>query len=605
MRSSVLLRLLVASLGVAACAIGATAYITTRSTTSQLERERSRSLAGDLAVRDQLAAHAALHPTWDGVGPVVDGLAASTGRQITVTAADGSPLADATSGDTPVAVGDPAALVDVLGPLADAASLTPATLTAGTDGQLVVADPLVPAALVDPASPDGVAFAAAAPVAAACVLQPTGGNPAPLWLVSRDAGAPCESAIGAPTGNRYMDLNNALAEDIASCTSARGHETWLAHGTGGVVSVVLADDSGLEAFRTCATSVRTAAFEPLVAPPALVYITGNPAPDPSWLERAGGRRIVLALAAVLGAALLATLLLGGRLLRPIRRMTRATQRMAAAERGTRVRVRGNDEVARLGRSFNAMADAIEAGERQRQQLVSDVAHELRNPLANLSGYLEGAQDGVVAVDRELVDLLLDETVHLRHLVDDLQDVALADAGRLRLHAEPTDVAVTAEQVVVAHAAQARRRGVDLAAAGTSNAIVDGDPVRLRQVLGNLVANALRYTPPGGRIVVDVRHRASDAGREVIVVVADTGVGIEPAHLPHLFDRFYRADTSRTRVTGGSGLGLAICKYLVEAHGGSIGVASRVGSGTAFTIALPAAGDPSADRTARRVGVTPM
>jgi two-component system sensor histidine kinase BaeS len=253
-----------------------------------------------------------------------------------------------------------------------------------------------------------------------------------------------------------------------------------------------------------------------------------------------------------------------------------------------VRVRGNDEVARLGRSFNAMADSIEAGERQRQQLVSDVAHELRNPLANARGYLEGAQDGIVQLDEQFVEVLLDETAQLQHLVEDLQDVALADAGRLRLHLEPIDVADVVAQVVASNAENGRRRAIALSVTGDRTGRVDGDGVRLRQVLGNLVANSLRYTPPGGRIVIDLTNRSTGPnGAEVCVTLTDTGVGIEPEHLRHVFDRFYRADASRTRGTGGSGLGLAICKYLVEAHGGTIEVSSQVGSGTTFTIALPA------------------
>jgi two-component system sensor histidine kinase BaeS len=354
--------------------------------------------------------------------------------------------------------------------------------------------------------------------------------------------------------------------------------------------VVLADggEPGLDAFRACATAIRAAAFDPLVAPPALLYLTSPAVPEPSWIDRAGGRRIVVALAAVLGVALIATLLLASRLLRPIRRMTRATQRMASNERGTRVRVRGNDELARLGRSFNAMADSIEAGERQRQQLVSDVAHELRNPLANARGYLEGAQDGIVQLDAQLVEVLLDETVQLQHLVEDLQDVALADAGRLPLHVEPIDVADLAAQVLAAHAEHARRRGVLLVVTGDRSGLVEADPVRLRQVLSNLVANSLRYTSPRGRIEIDVANRSSGSGAaEVRVAVIDTGVGIDAEHLPHVFDRFYRADASRARGTGGSGLGLAICKYLVDAHGGVIDVASRSGRGTTFTITLPA------------------
>lgn len=592
MRSSLLVRLLMASLAVAVCAIAATAYITTRSTTGRIERERSRSLADDLAIRDELAAYATRQPSWDGAAAVVERLAASTGRRVTLTSTDGTTLADAGAAHGEALSGTPTALIDVLTSLADASELAPATIRSTGEQPLLDGVPLVPDELVDPDSPDGIEYAAAAELGTACLVSPADGRDESLWIVAEGPAPafPCTPPADAATGNRYIDLNNALATDIASCTTARGHTTWLVASTTGLVGVVV-DDVG--AFRECATPVRRAAFEDLVAPPALLYLTDPVEPEPGWIERAGGRRIVLALAAVVAVALVATLLLAARLLRPVRRLTRVAQRMAANERGVRVRVRGNDEMARLGRAFNAMADSIEAGEQQRRRLVSDVAHELRNPLANVRGYLEGARDGVVGLDGQFVELLLDETVHLQHLVDDLQDVALADAGRLRLHVEPVDVAEVISHVVAANTEHARRRAVTLAVTGARSAHVAGDIVRLRQVLGNLVANALRYTPPGGRIGIDLAARTGS----VVVVVSDTGVGIDPEHLPHLFDRFYRADASRTRGTGGSGLGLAICKYLVEAHQGTIEVASEVGAGTTFTISLPAL-DPEASRPER-------
>jgi two-component system sensor histidine kinase BaeS len=290
----------------------------------------------------------------------------------------------------------------------------------------------------------------------------------------------------------------------------------------------------------------------------------------------------MALAAVLVIALLVTLLAGRRLVRPVRALTRAAQRMASGDRSTRVQAKGRDELARLGDAFNVMAESVEANEQQRKVMVSDIAHELRNPLANVRGYLEGVGDGVVVLDMALVDSLLEESLLLQRLVDDLQDLALADAGRLRVHPEPIDAMELAEQVVAAKQPQAAAGGVTLAAVGAAPAPAFADPVRLRQALGNLVANALRYTPPGGSVSVRVDH--GPAG--VTLAVADTGTGIDAEHIPHLFDRFYRADVSRSRATGGSGLGLAIVRHLAEAHGGSVSVESAVGAGSTFTVALP-------------------
>jgi two-component system sensor histidine kinase BaeS len=182
---------------------------------------------------------------------------------------------------------------------------------------------------------------------------------------------------------------------------------------------------------------------------------------------------------------------------------------------------------------------------------------------------------------------MEETMLLQHLIDDLQDLDLAESGRLRVHTEVADLFGLAEQTVAAHRQQAERAGVSLTAVRTGTAFADVDQIRLRQVLGNLVANALRYTPPTGTVTIAVGPVPDDPGH-VRIEVTDTGVGIDPEHLPHLFDRFYRVDASRSRETGGSGLGLAITQFLVHAHGGTIDVTSTVGVGTRFVIELPAA-----------------
>ena len=233
-----------------------------------------------------------------------------------------------------------------------------------------------------------------------------------------------------------------------------------------------------------------------------------------------------------------------------------------------------------------MAESIQRHDFQRKAMVSDVAHELRTPLANIKGYLVASEDGVVPLDQSLVTSLLEETGLLEHLVADLQDLALADAGMLRLHPAPRDLSELVQQVVSAHGPAADTAGVTLtaSAADTCVAVVDG--ARIRQALGNLVSNAIRYTPTGGHVVVGVRPVESDGRAGFNLTVTDNGVGIAPEHLPHVFDRFYRADVSRTRTTGGSGLGLAITKHLTEAHQGQITVTSNPNSGSTFTLWLP-------------------
>jgi two-component system, OmpR family, sensor histidine kinase BaeS len=217
-------------------------------------------------------------------------------------------------------------------------------------------------------------------------------------------------------------------------------------------------------------------------------------------------------------------------------------------------------------------------------MVSDIAHELRTPLANIGGWLEATQDGLATMEPDLISSLLEEVELLRYLVDDLQDLAQADAGTLQIHPEPIDARDIVDQVTAAHQGRADETGVRLRAATRSRLDLLADPARLRQALGNLVANALRYTPPGGEVTIVGRR----TGETVVLEVVDTGAGISAENLPHVFERFWRADKSRSRSTGGSGLGLAISKQIVDLHGGSLSVESEVGVGSTFDVRLPKA-----------------
>jgi two-component system sensor histidine kinase BaeS len=210
-------------------------------------------------------------------------------------------------------------------------------------------------------------------------------------------------------------------------------------------------------------------------------------------------------------------------------------------------------------------------------MVSDVAHELRTPLSNIRSWLEAAQDDLAPTDGQLLELLHEEAVLLQHIIDDLSDLAAADAGTLRVHPSPTYVRDVLNQVVESHLSTAHAAGVRLTMEIQDDPVLQADAVRLRQLVGNLVANAIRYTPAGGAVTVTA------AGP--VITVRDTGVGIEPEHLPRIFDRFWRADGSRSRATGGSGLGLSIARKLAEAHGGTILVESTPGVGTIFTVRL--------------------
>jgi len=296
-------------------------------------------------------------------------------------------------------------------------------------------------------------------------------------------------------------------------------------------------------------------------------------------------RTSLTWAALLAAAL--SLALGvaiSRLLTaPLGRLTRAAQAVAGGDLSQRVDVRSHDEIGELGSAFNGMTASLAQAEELRKNLMADVAHELRTPLAVVQGNLQAILDGVYPLEIAQVASLYDETRLLTRLVDDLHDLALADAGQLRLERAPVDLVALARAAVdhFAPAAEAAGVGLELATGADGAPEVEGDAGRLAQVLRNLLSNALRHTPRGGRVSVRV-DRADGWAR---IRVADTGSGIAPEDLSHVFDRFYRGDKSSGR---GAGLGLAIARQLVTAHGGRIEVASEPGAGTTFTVTLPAA-----------------
>ncbi len=267
---------------------------------------------------------------------------------------------------------------------------------------------------------------------------------------------------------------------------------------------------------------------------------------------------------------------------PLRQLDAAARSMAAGNLQVRVQPGVVREVADLARSFNQMADALEDSDRQRRQLTADVAHELRTPLSIIKGRLEGIQDGVYRAEAEQIDGLLDKVALLERLVEDLRLLALADAGQLALHVEPVIPARLLEDARASFAHQAAERNITMRVEAEPVPELTADPQRIAQVLGNLVNNALRHTPPGGSVTLAVRAGPSEA----LFEVRDTGTGIAPEDLPRIFDRFYRADPSRARASGGAGLGLAIARRIVEAHGGRIWAESTPGQGTTVRFTLP-------------------
>lgn len=601
MRSNLLFRLLGLSLAVAALSIGATAWLITQGTTERLRGAFTRTLHTESYVHQELSAYGLDHDSWDDVGALVRRLALEVGEPVALTTMDGTILADsadrsaANLPSVPTAEIDTVEMLNLLSTptpsrgwrltgselvertaLAEEATTclqaqdAPARVAIGDDGAILIF-PTGPANQGDLVGSPSTALGVTPPQGDATPIVPTPVlDPAHAACIPQALFAP--SAAQAELAAMWVDLARGCLDDAGISYEVVTDSAGLSE----VVPAHTSDNSDLDCIRDAKVTAR-ASFMP---ESALLYVGARDRFDPfagDGLWRTLGTAL-----AVLAAATVITTLAGRRVIQPIRALTAAAGRLQSGERDVRVAVNGGDELAVLGRAFNAMAESLAASDLQRRALVSDVAHELRTPLANVRGYLEAAEDGVVPLDPLLITSLLQESALLQRLVDDLQILALADAGQLRLQFETCDVAEVARQVAAIHAARIEEAGLRLVVNTPDPVPVEADAGRLRQALGNLLINAVQHTGEGGELGVSVRSTA----RGAVVEVTDTGAGIAPQHLPRLFDRFYRADPSRSRSTGGSGLGLAIAKQLVGAHGGKLTVSSVVGEGSTFTIRLP-------------------
>jgi len=292
--------------------------------------------------------------------------------------------------------------------------------------------------------------------------------------------------------------------------------------------------------------------------------------------------LLAGLAAAVGVAAVSELQTRN-ILRPVRALVDAANHLAEGDLSQRLPVETHDELGEMAHAFNTMASKLEEQNALRRRTTADIAHELRTPLSVLQIELESLEDGLVEPDSAYLSGLQQEVRHLGCLIDDLRILSLADAGELALQHEQVDVAWLVRSTVRRIQDTARSKQISLQArVDEQTPMVQGDAQRLAQVLLNLLTNAINHTPPGGSVSASAR---SEPGR-IVVSVQDTGTGISQADLPHIFERLYRADRSRSRVTGGSGLGLSIAKSLVEAHGGEIWALSAVGEGTTISFSLP-------------------
>ena len=312
-----------------------------------------------------------------------------------------------------------------------------------------------------------------------------------------------------------------------------------------------------------------------------------PEPSVSILAAALNRSLLwTGLAAGIGGVLLVSLL-SRQVLAPVRSLSSAARLLGRGDLSQRVSTQGRDEISHLGRTFNSMAEDLEKVEQQRRSMMADVAHELRTPLSNIQGYLEAVRDGLLQPDNHTIDTIHQQALHLALLVEDLRLLALAEAGTLRLNMEPGSLEQVLEKSMQAVRPRAEAGSIALSLEVQPDfPLVEMDRTRIAQVVGNLLENAITHTPQDGRVAVSAEVTAAGWAR---VTVADTGAGIPPDDLPQVFERFYRADPSRTRSTGGAGLGLTIARQLVEAHGGAIHAESEPGKGSRFVFELPTAG----------------
>ncbi|MEU4701916.1 sensor histidine kinase [Nonomuraea dietziae] len=594
---SLFVRLLTSSAVVAVCSITATAWLAASSTSGAIQREQGQTLASDARINNSLLGYASRHSDWSGVAPTLRDLAAQTSRRIALATENGALIADSATAGTPL----PAKVSAVVDPLAVDVTLVPGAARDRIDPRAV--GPFLLSAR------DRARLRKAADTYAACMgrtgqavqvtvsntgrplvttLSQEGGRepspmPSPMPSAAPTVVSVCDTtAFSTPTRTEKAALEQ-LNLLVSRCLKGKGAEkgsvgldfTWVSKEKQPMPPAAEPDQT----ISSCVATARKEQLDPYVAPAAYLYI-GSP-------SEATGQRIPLP--SIAGAALLVLVLTVGvsvmaarRLVRPVNALTHAAQRMRDGDSSARVTVRTTGEISELATAFNEMSEHLQRMEEQRKAMVSDVSHELRTPLSNLRGWLEAVQDGVAELDPALIASLVEEILLLQHIVDDLQELALADAGKLRLHVEPVHLGDLLDQVATAHRGRAEAAGLTLTTMVTDDPPLTADPVRLRQAIGNLVTNSLRYTPRGGHITLGARQD----GDQVVVEVTDTGIGIRAEYLPHVFDRFWRAEKSRNRQTGGSGLGLAIVRNLAEAHGGTATVASVPGVRTTFTLRLP-------------------
>ncbi|WP_328783602.1 HAMP domain-containing histidine kinase [Streptomyces canus] len=578
---SLLVRLLASSLLVALCAITATAWLAVRTTTSAIRQEQGQVLSDDTDIYKTLTDYAAVHPSWDGVTRTISRLADRTNRRITLTAQDHGrrTIADSAPGTSPLpdhafAVIDPLQVDPALFPDAGADRIDPRVLGPFRLSAAQRQDLLRSANTIrDCIRKLGLPAKVSVSLSGHPSIE-TGDDTKGAYALG-NCKSTLQLALTTPGELKALDSLNKL---IRNCLAHQGRPAV-------VLDLTLSPkpgDADTPAARNCVNSSRREQLAAYVAPAAQLFVSepaGSAVPGFD-LSQANTIRIIGVVALVLVLTMTVTVVIGVRLVRPLRALTSAVRNPGRPQ--LRVPVTTGDEIGRLTAAFNDLSEHRERTEAQRKAMVSDIAHELRTPLSTIRSWLEATQDGVLTPDDDVTSVLLEETLLLQHIIDDLRDLAAAEAGTLQLHRELLDAGDLLHHVATAHGGQAQSARITLDVRTDGDTELYADPMRLRQAVGNLVSNAVRHTPPGGSVTV----RSRRTGNTVLIQVSDTGSGIGPEDLPHVFDRFWRAEKSRNRHTGGSGLGLSIARRFTEAHGGSLSVTSSPGTETVFTLQLP-------------------
>ena len=402
---------------------------------------------------------------------------------------------------------------------------------------------------------------------------------------------PANPVFDVPPSEAFIGEAELATAGIERCLDERGIPAELDVDGLGTVRVPLelpSFDSELErCFEAAIEAIEPRFFEDFGAPflieetvrhaePALLFLGAGPQPSVNWW-------VVIATATgmvLLGS--LAAALLSGLLTRPLRSLAAAASRVREGDLSVRVAASERSEIGKLGGAFNEMAGELERAEEKRKRFTSDIAHELRTPLTNVTSHVEAMIDGVEQPGPNALETVRREVEQLSGLVDDLQQLALADEGQLRLNRFPVVLDDIVEAVAVGSRPRASASGIRVEIEGEAPAAIELDPRRVRQALDNVVVNALAHTPSGGRVTLSVRQ-----GRErTSVAVTDTGAGIPQEFVAKAFDRFARADGARRRATGGTGLGLPVARELIRAHGGEITIERPEQGGTRVVIELP-------------------